>query len=237
MVNKIRPWGREIWDKKQLEQGSLGVIAGTVETKSFFDYQTIKEFKIIEKEVLPHLKKKAKILDVGIGPFARFSIEFAKRGFKVTGIDISPAIIGAARKEVLKSGYNIKIVEDDLTNIKNVKNEQDLVFCFGTFGHIPSFLALTVLKGFNRILKKDGYAYVHFWINKEKEFRDILHDFLYNLGHYMKIRMGKGYKVNSSFYTEEEIKEMTNLSGFKIIFKNSRGIYLLKKNQSFNASS
>ena len=51
----MKSWGREIWDKKQAEQGSLGVIAGTVETKSFMDNQTSREFGIIEHFIL-HLR-------------------------------------------------------------------------------------------------------------------------------------------------------------------------------------
>jgi ubiquinone/menaquinone biosynthesis C-methylase UbiE len=151
-------------------------------------------------------------------------------------MDISPRVLEMAKKVVNRSGYKVKLVEDDLTNIKKVKDKQDLVFCFGTFGHIPAFLSLRTLIGFNKILKKDGYAYVHFWINKEKDIRNILHDFAYDVGHYIKNRMGKGYKVNCSFYTEEEIKEMAKLSGFEIISKKDDK-YLLKKNYSFNASS
>ena len=228
MANKIKPWGREIWDKKQAEQGSLGVIAGTVETKNWFDKQTRLEFAFIEKEVLPLLPRNARIIDAGVGPFARFAIEFARHGFRVTGIDVSPKVLEIAKKRVEASGYNVKLFEDDLTNIKHIKEKQDLVFCFGTFGHIPSFLALRTLNGFSKILKKDGHVYLHFWINKEKTINGILHDFIYELGHYIKRRLGKSYKVNSSFYTVEEIEEMARLSGFRIV-KKVDDKFLLKK--------
>lgn len=236
MENKIRPWGKDIWEKKQAEQGGLGVIAGTVETRDFMDNQTRNEFKAIDRIVLPVLKKGAKITDAGVGPFARFSIGFARRGFFVTGIDVAPNVLEMARKEVKKSGYGIRLFEDDMTNIKSIKEKQDLVFCFGTFGHIPSFLSLKVLKEFNRILNNKGYAYIHFWLNKEKSMRDIIHDFVYALGHYVKVKIGRSYKVNSSFYTEDEIKEMAKLSGFEIVAR-SGDKYLLRKVQSFKASS
>ncbi len=232
----MKSWGKEIWDKKQSEQGSLGVIAGIRETRNILDSQTKREFEIIERKVLPLLNKNARILDAGVGPFARFSIEFAKRGYSATGIDISPRVLEMAKKRTEISGYKIRIIEDDLTNIKKVREKQDLVFCFGTFGHIPSFLALKTLKGFNKLLKKEGYAYVHFWINKEKNLKKIIHDFIYELGHYIKIKLGRGYKVNSSFYTDDEIKELAKLSGFEIVLKIGDK-YLLKKNQSFKASS
>ena len=227
-MEKIRTWGKEIWNKKQEEQGSLGVIAGTVETKNFFDNQTKKEFELIERHILPLLNKKAKILDVGVGPFARFSIEFAKRGYSITGIDVSSNVLEAARKIVKKTGFNVNLIEDDLTDIKKIKEKQDLVFCFGTFGHIPSFLALKALKEFNKVLKKNGYVYIHFWINKEKKIKDIMHDFIYELGYHIKTKIGRVYKVNSSFYTEEEIEEMAKLSDFKIVLKIGDK-YLFKK--------
>lgn len=232
----MKSWGKDIWEKKQVEQGSLGVIAGTVETKNFFNNQTAKELRNLDKNILPMFKKKSRITDAGVGPFARFAIGFAKRGYIVTGIDISNTVLEAAKKEVNKAGCEVRLVEDDLINIKNIKEKQDLVFCFGTFGHIPSFLALTVLKEFNKILNNNGYAYVHFWINKEKRIKDITHDFVYGLGHYIKVKMGSGYKVNSSFYTEEEIREMVKLSGFEI-FSRFGDKYLLKKVQSFKALS
>ncbi len=236
MVAKIKHWGKDIWDKKQEEQGSLGIIAGTVETRNFMDNQTRQEFRVIERIVLPVLSKGAKITDAGIGPFARFSIEFAKRGYSVTGIDISPNVLKVAKKEIEKSGCIINLFEDDMTNIKNIKEKQDLVFCFGTFGHIPSFLSITVLKEFNKILKDKGHAYVHFWINKEKGIKNILHDFIYELGHYIKKKFGRSYKVNSSFYTEAEIKDMVTMAGFEIM-AHYEGSYLLRKVQSFKASS
>ena len=236
MKIKIRTWGKEIWDKKQTEQGSLGVIAGTVETKDFMNNQTSREFKIINNTVLPLLPKKAKILDAGVGPFARFSIEFAKLGYSVIGIDISPKVLKMARKAISSSQYKINLIEDDLTNIRKIKEKQDLVFCFGTFGHIPSFLSLNVIKEFNKILRGGGYAYIYFWINKEKKLKHIMHDFLYDIGYYAKRKIGSVYKVNSSFYTEEEIGEMVRIGGFEIISRHD-GAYLLKKIQSFKDPS
>ena len=228
MEKNIKTWGKDIWEKKQKEQGSLGVIAGTVETKDFFDKQTRREFGLIKERILPLLGSRAKVLDAGVGPFARFSIEFAKKGYTVTGIDISKTVLEAAKKNAEKADQKIRFVEDDLTKIKNVREKQNLVFCFGTFGHIPSFLSLIVLKEFSKILKKGGYAYIHFWLNKEKKPKEILHDFIYEWGHYLKVKFGRGYKVNSSFYTEDEIREMARLSGFKIIFS-INGKYLFKK--------
>jgi len=223
----MKSWGREIWDHKQEKQGSLGVIAGVVETKSFMDKQTLEEMEFLDKNVFPLLKNNAKILDAGIGPIARFSIEFAKRGYNVIGMDFSIKILKEAGKKI-KDIKNIKLIEDDLTALKNIKGKFDLIFCFGTFGHIPSFLSLETLKNFNRKTKSKGYCYLHFWMNKEKSLKNILHDFVYEMARYFKRKLGRSFKVNCSFYTEEEIEEMAKLSGFKIIVKN-KGCYLLKK--------
>lgn len=48
-----------------------------------------------------------KILDVGSG-FGRHSIELAKRGFQVTGVDISKELIEYSSKEAGRIGCTVK---------------------------------------------------------------------------------------------------------------------------------
>ena len=57
--------------------------------------RTLKESNFIE-DVL-HLKEGIEILDLACG-IGRHSIEFAKRGYKVTGLDINPILLKEARK-------------------------------------------------------------------------------------------------------------------------------------------
>ena len=52
-----------------------------------------------------HLKGTEKILDLACG-FGRHSLEFARRGYDVTGIDITPAYIDYANEQAKKENLN-----------------------------------------------------------------------------------------------------------------------------------
>ena len=96
-----------------------------------FTAGTIGEVDFIEKEI--SLNKSAKILDIGCGT-GRHSLELARRGYIVTGIDLSEAMItkarNTARLENLKIDFRIK----DARNF-NFNQSFDLVImlCEGAF--------------------------------------------------------------------------------------------------------
>ena len=56
-----------------------------------------------------HLKGTEKILDLACG-FGRHSLEFARRGYDVTGIDITPAYIDYANEQAKKENLNAKFI-------------------------------------------------------------------------------------------------------------------------------
>ena len=55
------------------------------------------------------LKGTEKILDLACG-FGRHSLEFARRGYDVTGIDITPAYIDYANEQAKKENLNAKFI-------------------------------------------------------------------------------------------------------------------------------
>ena len=118
--------------------------------------------------------------------------------------------------------------KDNLVDLKNTKGKYDLVLCAGTFGHIPSYLALETLRAFKGKLKDKGYILVHFWIEKEKDILGSLKESLYNKGRFVKKALGlKIFNVNCSLYTKEEIKDMCDRCGLEIV-KVISDFYLLK---------
>lgn len=219
---------KEIWERKIKEQGPYGVLAGV-----FFN--KIKEEKKVRGTIsilkghFHFFKQNGLILDAGIGPLANFSIEFSKRGYKVIGIDISKTIVNFAKSVIKKKNIkNVKILERDITDLK-FYNKFDVVFCRGTFGHIPAYLSLTALKNFNRSLKKDGFVFVDFWIKKEETFYVFFKGFIYSLSRKIKKSIGiPTFETITSYYTENDIKDMIKISGFKIISKKGP-YYLFKK--------
>ena len=219
---------KEIWERKIKEQGPYGVLAGVFFNK-IKEEKKVRDTIAVLKEYFHFFKQNGLILDAGIGPLANFSIEFSKRGYKVIGIDISKTIVNFAKSVIKKKNIkNITILERDITDLK-FYNKFDVVFCRGTFGHIPSYLSLTTLKNFNKSLKKDGFAFIDFWVKKEETFRSFFNEFTYFLNRKIKKSLGTStFKTITSIYTENEIEDMIKRSGFKIISKKEQ-YYLLEK--------
>lgn len=68
-----------------------------------------------------------KALDLGCGVGAK-AIELAKRGFKVTAIDIAPTAIKYAKKKAKKENVKIKFIAADATDLSFLGDEEfDLV--------------------------------------------------------------------------------------------------------------
>jgi len=224
----IKRWGEEVWEEKINFQNESGVIGGSRVSQKVMNKRTQKNILFLKKFFLNKLNKEGSILDCGMGPLADYSIFFAKEGYNVTGVDISKTTLKYAEKNIKKSGYKIKLVQDNLADFKNVVEKYDLVFCTGVFLHIPSYLALEVMKQFYNKTKNKGHCLIQFSIEKKKTIGQIFFDLYYQIGHIIKGMFTKTFDVNCSSYTRKEILEMIKLSGFKLKnFKES--YYLLKK--------
>jgi len=223
-----REWGEEIWEKKIKTQGAVGVIHGSIVSEEFLNNGVNAFFKMFKKEFFPILKKKSRVLDAGVGPLASYSKGLSRLGYSVTGVDISETTLKLAERNAKNNNINMSFIKDDLTVLDNIKGKFDLVFCYDTFGHIPSYLSLETMRAFNRVLERDGYCMVHFWIEGKKTFRQIFWDFAYWTGHLIKRKFKKVFPVNCSKYTDDEIKDMINKSGFKYV-KSINGVYLMQK--------
>src|SRR2546425_11196692 len=83
------------------------------------------------------LIKKGKALDVGCG-LGTHSIYLAKKGFDVTGIDISPAAIENAKTKAEKQGIQVRFMTGNAYDLKFNDESFDFVFDRGCFHNIPS---------------------------------------------------------------------------------------------------
>lgn len=93
---------------------------------------TVKEVDFLEKEL--KLQKGMTILDVGCGT-GRHSLELARRGYTVTGIDIANAMLAVARETILKESLNVEFIQADATNFKSDKTyDAAICLCEGAFG-------------------------------------------------------------------------------------------------------
>ncbi len=83
---------------------------------------------------LLQIKPGAKVLDLCCG-VGRHSIEFARRGFKVTGVDVTPHYLREARQKAKKAKLNIEFIRDDMRRFHR-RNTYDIVInLFGSFGY------------------------------------------------------------------------------------------------------
>ncbi len=99
--------------------------------KEVFTQGTIGECDFIEKEI--GFNKQARILDIGCGT-GRHLIELTKRGYQVTGIDLSESQLARARDKAAAQGLTIDVRQQDARSL-HFFHEFDLVImlCEGGF--------------------------------------------------------------------------------------------------------
>jgi len=96
-----------------------------------FAQGTIGECNFIEKEI--EYNKAARILDIGCGT-GRHSIELAKRGYTVIGIDLSESLLKRAKEKASEQNLQIVFQKHDARKLPFL-NEFDLIImiCEGSF--------------------------------------------------------------------------------------------------------
>lgn len=96
-----------------------------------FTSGTLGEVDFIEGEIQHN--HEARILDIGCGT-GRHSVELARRGYQVVGIDLSASMLEKARAKAQASGVSVEFRQADARQLQS-RNEFDLVImlCEGAF--------------------------------------------------------------------------------------------------------
>ncbi len=120
--------------------------------KECFTQGTIGECDFIETEL--SFNKALKILDVGCGT-GRHAIELAKRGYNVTGFDLSKAQIEKAREKAQVENLNIDFRVLDARNLPFEKEfDVAIMLCEGAFPLMETDeMNYEILKNVSRALK------------------------------------------------------------------------------------
>ena len=116
---------------------------------------TLGEVDFIEKEI--NYDKNCKILDIGCGT-GRHDIELAKRGYNVTGIDLSESMLAKAKEKAEKAAVNLNLQLADARKLQ-FENQFDLVImlCEGAFSLMETDeMNFEILKNAAKALKKNG---------------------------------------------------------------------------------
>jgi SAM-dependent methyltransferase len=104
-----------------------------------------------------------RILDIGCGT-GRHTVELARRGYKMTGLDLSLGMLAEARKAELAAGVEVEWIHADATRFETDKTfDAALSLCEGAFGLLgqdadPRGHDLAILRNMKRSLKPGGKA-------------------------------------------------------------------------------
>jgi phosphatidylglycerol:prolipoprotein diacylglycerol transferase len=102
--------------------------------------------------------EKGKLLDNGTGPGTQ-AIALAKRGFDVTGSDLSPAAIEYATKRAKKEEAKVTFVVDDVLDTK-LEGPFDVVFDRGCFHVLDPDRRKDYVATMKKLLAKDGHLFL-----------------------------------------------------------------------------
>lgn len=110
-----------------------------------------------------------RILELACGS-GRLTIPLAKKGYKITGVDISESMI-----EILKSKLsnrikkNIQLIIDDVTTLEKVIGEFDLVILPATSIRLLDVDLLEFINNVGKYIKKGGYFIFDFRDSSKQE--------------------------------------------------------------------
>ncbi len=105
---------------------------------------------------LLQIKQGAQVLDLCCG-VGRHSIELARRGFKVTGVDVTPHYLKKARQKAKKAKLNITFIKDDMRRFHRRNTYNAVINLFGSFGYFEDQRDdYRVAKNIYSSLKKNG---------------------------------------------------------------------------------
>ncbi len=146
-------------------------------------------------ELLPSA---GRVLDAGCGVGRPVSQFLAKKGFDVTGVDISSRMVELARENVPEATF----IQKNIATLDFPANSFDGIICVYTLWHIPRELHSSIIENFHRLLRENGILVI-------------------NTGVYESEGMSKFFGERMLWSTNDPKKtlEFTTTAGFDIIFE------------------
>lgn len=113
-------------------------------------------YGIVRARVAPHFAPLT-VLEYGCG-VGRLLVPFARRATKVTGVDISPAMLETARAHIAKSG----VTNVELVGVRSGISTFDLVNCFLVLQRMRRSEGLALLRQLTQHVREGGVGVFHF---------------------------------------------------------------------------
>ncbi|TLZ64659.1 MAG: class I SAM-dependent methyltransferase [Methanobacteriota archaeon] len=126
------------------------------------DYgEDVRYLEAIFRKFLP--QKPRTILDLGCGTGSH-DLPLARRGFALTGLDLSASQLAIARRKAREAGLRIRFVRGDMRSF-DLRTEFDAAICmFGAFGYLLKTAdVLRSLRSIGRNLSPEGLFAFEFW--------------------------------------------------------------------------
>ncbi|MDX2050743.1 MAG: methyltransferase domain-containing protein [Polyangiaceae bacterium] len=109
---------------------------------------------------LLHLTAGANVLDIPCG-IGRHTVELARRGFRLTGIDLKAQFVEQARASALRAGVAPTLLVSDMREFSSAERF-DAAFCFfGSFGYFYGDGDVTFLRAVSRVLAPGAHFLIH----------------------------------------------------------------------------
>lgn len=127
--------------------------------ENVFTKNTLAEVDFLIEELSP--PRGASILDVGCGT-GRHSVELAKRGYAVTGLDLSGQMLAEAARSAAAAGVKVEWVHADATRFSLPRlHDAAVCLCEGSFGLLglqddPLAQPLAILRNISRSVKPEA---------------------------------------------------------------------------------
>ncbi|MFA0734827.1 MAG: hypothetical protein OGMRLDGQ_001327 [Candidatus Fervidibacter sp.] len=150
--------------------------------REFFDdlylrvYQPLEAPEQVRREVdfivkALDLPAGAKVLDLCCGQ-GRHSLELARRGFQVVGVDLSEALLYAARKRAESEGLSVTFLHCDMREIDFADEFDAVINMFTSFGYLESEAEDEKVLGKVAQALKSGGKFLLDVVNRDRLVRD-----------------------------------------------------------------
>jgi ubiquinone/menaquinone biosynthesis C-methylase UbiE len=144
--------------KKSRKKKDIGIYGGMAK---WYDKNTRKsrlaEMNEYADIVSAHTKAGAKVLEVAPGP-GYLSIELAKRGFAVTGVELSEDFVAIEKRNAEEAGVSVDFKQGNASALPLPDGEFDFIICSAAFKNFSE--PLKALNEMHRVLKPDGTALI-----------------------------------------------------------------------------
>ncbi|MFW9822354.1 MAG: class I SAM-dependent methyltransferase [Candidatus Thorarchaeota archaeon] len=130
----------------------------------YYRHRNLNKFNTELEKFLSLLSDNAHVLDVGCGagiPTAKF---LAKRGIKVTGIDLSTTMLSLARRNVPSAEF----IKMDMNELEFTENIFDGIISVFALFHVPREKHFDIFKNFFKIIKPGGILLINIGISESE---------------------------------------------------------------------